>query len=100
MIKKDITSYVAIILSIQLFIPQKIFMQLVTVMTSRPATTFPAMLKSILQRSCYDCHSNNTSYPWYNKYMQPVTWVPDHHVQEAPGLADTIRQQNHLPAEH
>ena len=26
-----------------------------------------------LQISCYDCHSNNTQYPWYNK-VQPVAW--------------------------
>ncbi len=24
-------------------------------------------ISALLQESCYDCHSNNTEYPWYNK---------------------------------
>lgn len=30
----------------------------------------PVEVQSILQTSCYDCHSNNTNYPWYS-YLQP-----------------------------
>lgn len=29
---------------------------------------------AILKNACYDCHSNNTSYPWYF-YIQPVGWI-------------------------
>ncbi|MEH6766111.1 MAG: heme-binding domain-containing protein, partial [Aequorivita antarctica] len=35
----------------------------------------------ILQESCYDCHSNNTDYPWYNK-VQPIAWFLEHHIKE------------------
>ena len=35
-----------------------------------------------LQVSCYDCHSNNTIYPWYNK-IQPVAWLLENHIKEA-----------------
>ncbi|KRO89237.1 MAG: heme-binding domain-containing protein [Bacteroidetes bacterium] len=38
-------------------------------------------LSQLLKVSCYDCHSNNTSYPWYSK-IQPVAWWLDHHVQD------------------
>ena len=31
--------------------------------------------------SCYDCHSNNTSYPWYNK-VQPIAWFLENHIKE------------------
>jgi len=31
-------------------------------------------VKIILQRSCYDCHSNQTTYPWYS-YIAPVSWL-------------------------
>ena len=41
----------------------------------------PDHIKSKLQTSCYDCHSNNTSYPWYNK-MQPVAWFLENHIEE------------------
>ncbi|SRX54837.1 MULTISPECIES: heme-binding domain-containing protein [Aequorivita] len=38
-------------------------------------------VNTILQESCYDCHSNNTDYPWYNK-MQPIAWFLEHHIKE------------------
>lgn len=38
-------------------------------------------IKNILKTSCYDCHSNNTHYPWYAK-IQPVAWWLYDHVQE------------------
>ena len=41
----------------------------------------PATVKKSLQVSCYDCHSNNTQYPWYNK-MQPIAWFLEGHIKE------------------
>lgn len=41
----------------------------------------PDNVYHILQVACYDCHSNNTRYPWYNN-IQPVTWWLNDHVQE------------------
>jgi hypothetical protein len=41
----------------------------------------PANVQSILKTSCYDCHSNNTVYPWYAK-IQPVTWWLNNHIQD------------------
>ncbi len=35
-----------------------------------------------LKTACYDCHSNKTTYPWYNK-IQPVAWFLEHHIEEA-----------------
>jgi cytochrome c551/c552 len=34
----------------------------------------PANVESIFERSCYDCHSNKTVYPWYSK-VAPVSWL-------------------------
>lgn len=42
--------------------------------------TSPAV-KAILAESCYDCHSDNTRYPWYT-HIQPVGWVMQRHVNE------------------
>lgn len=36
---------------------------------------------AILAASCYDCHSNNTNYPWYSE-IQPMAWLMDKHVKE------------------
>ena len=30
-------------------------------------------IKQLVKIACYDCHSNNTSYPWYTN-IQPVAW--------------------------
>ena len=34
----------------------------------------PAPVEAILQRSCYDCHSNATQWPWY-AHVAPVSWL-------------------------
>jgi hypothetical protein len=41
----------------------------------------PADVDAILSSSCYDCHSNNTRYPWYAN-IQPVAWWLADHVEE------------------
>ncbi|HEX2682289.1 MAG TPA: heme-binding domain-containing protein [Ferruginibacter sp.] len=41
----------------------------------------PANVQSILKTSCYDCHSNNTVYPWYAQ-VQPVAWWLDNHIRD------------------
>lgn len=41
----------------------------------------PADVQSILKTSCYDCHSNNTVYPWYAE-IQPAAWWLADHVKE------------------
>lgn len=43
--------------------------------------TVPEGIQNKLQVSCYDCHSNNTNYPWYNK-IQPVAWLLEDHIKE------------------
>lgn len=39
----------------------------------------PEDVKRILTISCYDCHSNNTNYPWYSK-IQPMGWLIEKHI--------------------
>jgi Haem-binding domain len=41
----------------------------------------PKDVQTILKTSCYDCHSNNTVYPWYAN-IQPAAWWLDDHIQE------------------
>jgi len=41
----------------------------------------PENIRTLLQVSCYDCHSNNTDYPWYNR-IQPVAWILEGHIEE------------------
>ncbi len=38
-------------------------------------------VKTILDKACMDCHSNNTRYPWYYN-IQPVAWWLANHVKD------------------
>jgi heme-binding protein len=52
-----------------------------------PAQTIEAQahltpdVASILDRSCRDCHSNKTVWPWYTQ-VAPVSWWLSNHVNE------------------
>ena len=52
--------------------------QLVPVDRSNPAITAdfdaPPEIDAILRRGCYDCHSNETRWPWYTR-IAPVSWA-------------------------
>lgn len=41
----------------------------------------PKNVEAILRTSCYDCHSNNTNYPWYS-YIQPARFFMESHIKE------------------
>ena len=43
--------------------------------------TVPTSVESILKTSCYDCHSNNTRYPWYAN-IQPMGWLLSNHIKD------------------
>lgn len=40
----------------------------------------PGGVYTELKNSCYDCHSNNTRYPWYAE-VQPVGWLLDNDIR-------------------
>jgi hypothetical protein len=42
----------------------------------------PAEVSAILDRSCRDCHSNDTRWPWYSN-VAPVSWWVIDHVDHA-----------------
>lgn len=34
----------------------------------------PPAARAVLERSCYDCHSNRTRWPWY-AWVAPASWL-------------------------
>jgi hypothetical protein len=60
-------------------------MQLVRCSRDNPPVTgeiqAPPAVKAILERACYDCHSNETVWPWYSQ-IAPVSWLIHHDVEE------------------
>jgi cytochrome c553 len=45
----------------------------------------PPEVRSIVQRACYDCHSNETKLAWFDKPV-PAYWLVAAHVKEGRGL--------------
>lgn len=45
-------------------------------------TNPPKEIEALLKTSCYDCHSNNSNYPWYDR-IAPVSFWVRHHIDEA-----------------
>ena len=41
-------------------------------------TQMPPQVKDILDRSCRDCHSNKTEWPWYTNVAPLSWWITDH----------------------
>jgi len=37
--------------------------------------------RTLTQRACFDCHSNQTTWPWYSN-VAPVSWLIQHDVEE------------------
>lgn len=60
--------------------------QFVPVERSNPAIEShipaPESVKAVLERSCYDCHSHETRWPWY-AHLAPVSWLVVYDVHEA-----------------
>lgn len=40
----------------------------------------PPHITALLDRSCRDCHSNETDWPWYTS-VSPTSWLVANHVQ-------------------
>jgi hypothetical protein len=60
------------------FIALGLVIQLVPVSRTNPPVeadiAAPAEVQAILRTSCYDCHSNETVWPWYS-HVAPVSWL-------------------------
>lgn len=41
----------------------------------------PAEVRDVLRRACYDCHSNETNWPWYGR-VAPMSWLVVRDVNE------------------
>lgn len=105
LLKRILVAAVIILLIIQFIQPAK------NQSAQTPATdiskvlVIPDSVQVILKKACFDCHSNNTKYPWYS-HIQPVSWYLANHITKAKkelnfsefGRYPARRQQNKLEA--
>ncbi len=77
--KKIGLAVLALLVVIQFIHPKKNISQEILETDITKVNTVPDDVLQILKTACYDCHSNNTVYPWYNN-IQPVAWWLNKHV--------------------
>lgn len=81
MLKTTVLAGCSLLAAIQFFRPER------TNPPSDPAASFEAVAKpsqeisSTLKRACYDCHSNQTNWPWYSN-VAPMSWLVASDVKE------------------
>ena len=68
----------ALALAIQLVRPARTNPATDPAATMHAQLAVPADVASILERSCRDCHSNDTRWPWYTNVAPVSWWVIDH----------------------
>lgn len=69
----------AVLLVIQFFQPEKNIKPVDPAEDLLMQTSPPEHLADLIKSSCYDCHSNQTVYPWYSK-IAPVSWYLQKHI--------------------
>ncbi|MBC7829620.1 MAG: heme-binding domain-containing protein [Chitinophagaceae bacterium] len=79
--KKILLTLLAIIVIIQFIRPSKNKSTEISANDISRHYAVQANVDGILKRSCNDCHTNNTTYPWYTN-IQPVGWWMQWHVNE------------------
>ncbi|TMM32378.1 cytochrome C [Polaribacter aestuariivivens] len=77
-LKKVLLVLLVIFIIAQFFGPEKNDGDLASVSTFLAETNPPEDVKKILETTCFDCHSNKTVYPWYDKITPVNYWLADH----------------------
>ncbi len=67
--------------AIQFYRPAKTNPPIIAAETLEATTHVPDEVAKILSRSCNDCHTNNSNYPWYSQ-VAPMSWGIIDHINE------------------
>lgn len=79
--KKVLISIVLLLAAIQFIRPARNRNDKITPDDLTVVLVPPEEVRMSLKNACYDCHSNNTDYPWYFEF-QPVAWILTWHINE------------------
>lgn len=76
--KKVYIAIIVIFIGIQFIRPSQNNNSVIASKTISAVAIVPDNVNTIFKKACYDCHSNNTNYPWYS-YVQPFgLWLNNH----------------------
>jgi hypothetical protein len=74
-------SLIGVLIVIQFFRPEKNNTPIDPMVDMIAMVQPPDQIANIFKVACYDCHSNQSVYPWYDK-VQPVAWLLSSHIRE------------------
>jgi len=78
--KKILLVILIVFIAIQFIIPARNTSGQVLPTDITKTVNIPDKVLDVFKNSCYDCHSNNTRYPWYVN-IQPMGWVMASHIK-------------------
>ena len=81
MLKRILIALLVILVVIQLFRPDKNQTKVPQTNSVKAHYAIPPDVEQSLKVACYDCHSNNSRYPWYF-HIQPIAWWMADHINE------------------
>ena len=88
--------FTSIFLGMQ-FVPSTTMPKASATGTANTAEAIDPQVGAILDRSCQDCHSNRTTWPWYS-HVAPVSWIVAKHVVEGREMLDFSQWANQPPS--
>ncbi|MFI2742397.1 heme-binding domain-containing protein [Zhouia sp. PK063] len=77
-VKIILVALLVILVLMQFYRPEKNIETTPTEANLFKQTDVPQDVAQMLKTSCFDCHSNNTEYPWYNNIAPVSYWLADH----------------------
>jgi hypothetical protein len=80
-VKKILLVILVVIIAIQFIQPARNKSGQVLPTDISKVYNIPNQIQSVLKNACYDCHSNNTNYPWYSN-IQPGGWWLASHIRK------------------
>ncbi len=83
-VNRIIFGSIAILILIQIIQPSRTNPAVVASRSLESHMEVPPEVQTVLKRSCYDCHSNLTIWPWYSR-VAPVSWYVARDVNVARG---------------
>ncbi len=92
--KKIGIALLVILIAMQFYRPEKNVSEWEYVTAFELETQPSDEVKVLLATTCYDCHSDNTNYPWYNA-IAPISYWLDHHIEEGKEHLDFSDWENY-----
>jgi hypothetical protein len=81
LLKRIVLGLAIVFVGMQFFRPDRTNPPINAAQSVHATASVPPEVGAILKRSCYDCHSNETRWPWYSE-VAPMAWALVDHVNE------------------